>query len=209
MNFHTEPRMSHFAPPPFPSIQPTLQTVRLILRPMTETDAPAVQLLASDREVAHTTLNIPHPYPEGAAAAWIRTQASAFAHGDLAVFGIELQQGGELVGTCGLRLEAGHSRAEIGYWIGREYWGRGVATEAAHAVVEYAFAHLRLRRVYAHHYSRNPASGTVLTKVGMRHEGRMREHILKWGVHEDIELYGILHHEFTTGAILASTPALR
>jgi RimJ/RimL family protein N-acetyltransferase len=209
MTPHDEPRMSHFAPPPFPSIQPTLQTVRLILRPLTGADAPAVQLLASDREVARSTLNIPHPYPEGAAAAWIRTHPAAFAHGDLAVFGIELQQGGELVGTCGLRLEAGHSRAEIGYWIGRDFWGRGVATEAARAVVEYAFAHLQLRRVHAHHYSRNPASGAVLAKIGMRHEGRMREHVFKWGVHEDIDLYGILRDEFTGGAILASTPALR
>jgi len=201
--------MSHFAPPPLPSIQPTLQTVRLIVRPMTEADAPAVQALARDRDVAFTTLNVPHPYPDGAAAGWIRTQAASFAHGDLAVFGIELQDGGDLVGTCGLRLETAHGRAEIGYWIGKEYWGRGVATEAARAVVEYAFEHLQLHRVHAHHYSRNPASGAVLRKIGMRHEGRQRQHVLKWGVFEDIELYGVLRDEFAGGGILASVPALR
>jgi RimJ/RimL family protein N-acetyltransferase len=179
-----------------PARQPTLETVRLVLRPLTAADGPVVQRLAGDREVASTTLNVPHPYPDGAAELWIGTLQEAYDNGEAVVFGIALHDGGELVGTCGLRLELPHARAEIGYWIGRDYWNRGVATEAARAVIEYAFARLGLRRVYAHYYTRNPASGAVLRKLGMRHEGRLRAHVLKWGVFEDIELYGVLRDEW-------------
>jgi RimJ/RimL family protein N-acetyltransferase len=176
--------------------QPSLETARLLLRPLTTADAPAVQRLAGDKEVASTTLNIPHPYPDGAAEMWIGTLPQAFDSGEAAVFGITLHDGGELVGTCGLRLELPHARAEIGYWVGREYWGRGVATEAARAVIDYAFTRLGIRRVYAHFYTRNPASGAVMRKLGMTYEGRLRGHVLKWGVFEDIELYGVLKEEW-------------
>ena len=176
--------------------QPSLDTVRLLLRPLTSADAVAVQRLAGDREVASTTLNIPHPYPDGAAELWIGTLPQAYDCGEAVVFGIALHDGGELVGTCGLRLELPHARAEIGYWVGREYWGRGVATEAARAVIDYAFTRLGVRRVYAHFYTRNPASGAVMRKLGMTHEGKLRGHVLKWGVFEDIELYGVLRDEW-------------
>jgi RimJ/RimL family protein N-acetyltransferase len=176
--------------------QPTLDTTRLVLRPFTPADAPAVQALAGSREVAYSTLNIPHPYPDGAAEAWIASLPEAYERGEAAVFGVALQEGGELVGTCGLRLELPHSRAEIGYWIGHDYWGRGIASEAAAAAVEFAFGRLGLHRVYAHHYTRNPASGVVLRKLGMRHEGTCRAHVLKWGKFEDIELYGLLREDW-------------
>lgn len=176
--------------------QPTLETVRLVLRPLTRADAPEVRRLAGDREVAATTLNIPHPYPDGMAEAWIESLPHAYDAGEAVVFGIALHEGGELVGTCGLKLELPHARAEIGYWIGRDYWGRGVATEAARAVVEYAFTRLGIRRVFAHFYTRNPASGAVMRKLGMRYEGKLRQHVLKWGVFEDIELYGLLRDEW-------------
>jgi RimJ/RimL family protein N-acetyltransferase len=158
--------------------QPSLDTVRLLLRPLTPADAPAVQRLAGDKEVASTTLNIPHPYPDGAAELWIGTLPQAYDSGEAVVFGIALHDGGELVGTCGLRLELPHARAEIGYWVGREYWGRGVATEAARRVVDLAFEHFGVWRVWATCAPQNPASRRVLEKVGMRHEGVLRRWIV-------------------------------
>jgi RimJ/RimL family protein N-acetyltransferase len=176
--------------------QPTLQTERLLLRPLVPGDAPAVQALAGEREVAYNTLHIPHPYPDGAAEKWIGTLPVAYDCGESVVFGVALRDGGALVGTCGLTLELAHARAEIGYWIGRPYWGRGLATEAAHATVEYAFTRLGIRRVHAHYYTRNPASGAVMRKLGMKHEGTLRAHVLKWGVFEDIEIFGVLRDEW-------------
>jgi RimJ/RimL family protein N-acetyltransferase len=187
------------SPSPVLAQQPSLDTPRLVLRPLVPGDAAAVQALAGDREVAYSTLNIPHPYPDGAAEAWIGTLPVAYDCGDAVVFGLTMRDGGALVGTCGLKLELPHSRAEIGYWIGRPFWGQGLATEAARAVIEYAFTRLGVRRVYAHYYSRNPASGAVMRKLGMTHEGKLRAHVLKWGVFEDIELFGELRDEWRSG----------
>jgi [ribosomal protein S5]-alanine N-acetyltransferase len=84
----------------------------------------------------------------------------------------------------------------LGYWIGKPYWGRGFCTEAARAVLRYAFTELGLNRVHAYHFHHNPASGRVLQKIGMTHEGLLRQHVKKWGQFIDNELYSILRSEF-------------
>ena len=101
-----------------------------------------------------------------------------------------------LVGTISLKNVVAKHLAELGYWIGQPYWGHGHATEAARAVLRHAFQELALERVWAQCLTRNPASGRVLQKIGMCHEGCQRSHVLKWGVLEDIELYGILKNEW-------------
>ena len=85
----------------------------------------------------------------------------------------------------GLGISRAHGKGELGYWIAKDDWNRGYATEAARAVVRYAFDELGLRRVHAGHLVRNPASGRVMEKIGMRREGVWRQHILKWGEPED------------------------
>jgi [ribosomal protein S5]-alanine N-acetyltransferase len=177
--------------------QPTLATTRLILRPFTFEDAPAVQQLAGAREVADTTLNIPHPYRDGVAEAWIMTHRQLFRVGVLANFAVVLRGSEELIGAIGLRIEAVHGRAELGYWIGVAHWGKGFCTEAARAVLDYGFNELGLMRIHASHLQRNPASGRVMQKLGMRREGRLRNHVRKNDVLEHLEIYGILRHEFT------------
>ena len=89
----------------------------------------------------------------------------------------------------------------MGFWIGVQSWGKGYATEAAGRVIRYAFEELRLNRVYAHHMLRNPASGRVLEKVGMKREGLLRQRVRKWGVFEDVVLLALLRQDWamTTG----------
>jgi [ribosomal protein S5]-alanine N-acetyltransferase len=84
----------------------------------------------------------------------------------------------------------------MGYWIGKQYWGHGYCTEAAGAVVKYGFDVLRLNRLYAIHFTRNPASGRVMQKISMKHEGHLRQDQKRWGKFEDLEIYGILKSEF-------------
>ncbi len=177
--------------------QPRLQTERLLLRPLTLADAPAVARLAGDRRIAATTLHIPHPYPEERAVEWIGTQAQEGMSASSFVFGVVLKDGGELVGAVGLSLAAQHERAEIGYWVGVPWWGQGLVTEACRAVIGWAFGELRLGRVHAHHMEGNEASGAVMRKLAMSYEGRLRKHVVKWGEPRDIECYGVLREEWT------------
>ena len=167
-----------------------------MLRPFRTADAEQVQRLAGDRAVADTTLNIPHPYEDGMAEKWISNHRDWFERGEQAVFAITLRSDGTLIGAVGLRIEREDQRAELGYWIGRPYWGQGYCTEAARAVLGFGFQQLGLNRIYARHFIRNPASGRVMQKLGMSHEGRLRQHVRKWDAFEDLELYGILKSQW-------------
>ena len=169
-----------------------ITTRRLTLRPFTDADAPAVQRLAGAREVALNTLLIPHPYPDGAAESWIASHGQG---GEL-VFAID---DGQLVGAMGLIIDRLHDRAEIGYWIGVPFWGRGYATEAAAAVVRCGFEEHRVNRIFAQVFRRNPASARVLQKVGMRYEGTLRQHVKKWDEYVDVDSYGILRGDWNAG----------
>ena len=174
------------------TVQPTLRTARLTLRPFTPDDAPAVQRLASAYEVALNTLMIPHPYPEGAAEQWIGMHQADFDENRIHHFALD---DGELVGAMALVMKS-DGRAEIGYWIGVPYWGRGYATEAAREVVRYGFEDLGLQRIFAGYFTRNAPSGRVLEKIGMQYEGTLRRHQPKWGELLDIAFYGILREEW-------------
>jgi [ribosomal protein S5]-alanine N-acetyltransferase len=175
--------------------QPNLETTRLLLRPFRTADADDVQRLAGDRDVADTTLKIPHPYEDGMAEKWIANHRDWFDHGQQAVFAVTRKDDGRLLGAIGLRIERDDQRAELGYWIGKPYWGQGFCTEAARAILSFGFEQLGLHRVQACHFTRNRASGRVLQKVGMTQEGRLREHSRKWDAFEDIEVFGLVADE--------------
>ena len=172
--------------------QPILQTERLILRPFDASDASVVERLAGAREIADTTLHIPHPYPPGAAQTWIGSQARGWTEGTDVVYAITLKSTGELVGAIHLSVVAEHARAEIGYWIAVPHWNNGYCTEAARIVTTFGFDALGLHRIQGRHLVRNHASGRVMTKLGMRLEGIHRDAVRKWDRFEDIALHAIL-----------------
>ena len=118
-----------------PKIYPTLATARLELGAFTPADAPTVQLLAGDKNIAATTLLIPHPYPNSVAEQWIATHQHEFENGKGIVFAIRLRADNSLIGCISLGIEPVHSRAELGYWIGKPYWNCGFYTEAVRAVI--------------------------------------------------------------------------
>jgi RimJ/RimL family protein N-acetyltransferase len=186
---------------------PEILTRRLILRAFRMEDAPRVRALAGEREIAANTANIPHPYEEGLAEAWIGSQAERRSRGQAVVFAFQLRgdldaaaddtlRPGDLVGAVGLELDPQNRQAELGYWIGKPYWGRGLATEAARAVLRHGFEELSLNRIHAHHFAHNASSGRVLEKIGMVREGCRREHVRKWGRFVDVVLYGVLADEY-------------
>jgi RimJ/RimL family protein N-acetyltransferase len=166
-----------------------------VLDPPVPADAPELQRLAGAREIADTTLSIPHPYELDHAVAWIEQQRKEAARGRGHSFAVRLTNR-TLIGTMGLRdIDYEHSQAELGFWIGHEWWGNGYAREAAAEVIRFGFESLALNRIFAHHMLRNPASGRVLQAVGMRREGILRQRVQKWGVYEDVVLYATLRDE--------------
>ena len=176
-----------------------LRTARLLLRSFVREDAAAIVRLAGAEEVAVTTLRIPHPYSEEDARTFLAKADEDFQAGRTVSFAICLASTAELCGAVGLHIADAHRHAELGYWIGVPFWGRGYATEAARAAVAFGFETMRLNRIFAHHFAENTGSGRVLEKIGMRHEGRFRQHIQKWGRFIDIENYGMLASEFRGG----------
>ncbi|NWG16704.1 MAG: GNAT family N-acetyltransferase [Chloroflexi bacterium] len=178
---------------------PALETERLLLRQLEMADAPAIQELAGHPAIAATTLSIPHPYPDGAAEAWIRGTHESFERGEDYVFAIIRKSSGVFLGTIRLGIQTEHQRGELGYWIGKPYWGQGYATEAVSRVIRFGFLERQLNRIHASYFTTNPASARVMQKAGMKYEGILRQHIRKNGELIDLGLYGLLRSEYTEG----------
>ena len=130
------------------------------------------------------------------AEGWISTHRIKFESGETIHFAIILKTTKELIGAVSLIIDKGSNRAELGYWIGKEYWNQGYCTEAARAIVDYGFGQLLLHKITASHFYGNPSSGKVMSKIGMKKEGCLRKHIAKNSEFEDLVVYGILREEW-------------
>lgn len=148
--------------------RPVVATERLLLRAPVMADAPAVAELANDPGVARMTTSMPYPYGLADARDWLGKAERADPR-DEAVFAIEHRQFG-LIGML-VFDEPAAGRMELGYWIGRPFWGRGYATEAASAALGWARAEWRRNVVWAGHFADNRASGQVLCKAGFLYTG--------------------------------------
>lgn len=177
----------------YPDSRPTIKTERLLLRPLLISDGWEIRRMAGNSKVAENTLYMPFPYPEGVAEEWISTHSNEFFEKKQLVLGICRKEDKVLVGCIGLTLKIEIGNAELGYWIGEEFWNQGFATEAARAMIEYGFRSLNLHKIYAYYFSNNEASGSVMRKAGMEKEGYLREHVRHWGEYKDLLLYGILN----------------
>ncbi|MCM2324255.1 MAG: GNAT family N-acetyltransferase [Oligoflexia bacterium] len=176
---------------------PSIETKRLVLRPFRLEDAKEVQRLAGHPRVAATTAAIPHPYPDGAAEEWISEHGAWYEERRSVTLAVELKAGGALIGCIDLLgVSANHARAEMGYWIGVDYWNQGYCTEAAAALVGYGFEQLGLNKVTARHIVFNPSSGKVMLKVGMKQEGLLREDFFRDGAFYDMCVYGITRADY-------------
>lgn len=174
-------------------MQPSLTTARLRLRPFTLGDAADVQRLAGDARVALPTAAVPHPYPDGAAEAWIGTHADAFAAGLEVNCAITLGATGALLGAISLMdIHPQDARAEVGYWIGVDHWRQGYCSEALVGLIGYAHRGLGLTRIVARCAASNPGSAGVMEKAGLQREGLLRQHTRRQGRFEDTLLYGIV-----------------
>lgn len=113
-------------------------------------------------------------------------------------WGIELKTSGELIGSIGVvNIDETNESCEMGYCIGRKYWGQGITSEALRFLIDFLFENVEPERIFALHHSDNPASGEVMRKAGMEHEGKLRSYRKKTnGKFVDCDFYSILRTDY-------------
>ena len=176
---------------------PLIETARLVLRPLELADARAIAERAGDRRVARYLIAVPSPYPVSLATRWISARIAWWPQARGVTLAIAVRgRPDELLGSVSLRRFVRDRRAELGYWLGVDAWGKGYATEAATALVDFGFRELGLERIYAQVLEGNAASCRVLEKLGMVSEGIRRRHIRKGRKLLDVHLFGVLRQEW-------------
>ena len=179
--------MSDAAPSP-PDFAP-LRTPRLTLRPLRAADAPALHRLVNDWEVAKTLARVPFPYPRDLADEWIASTWAQIAAGTAWHLAITGEEAGQemLIGCVGLTREG--EEAELGYWVGRRFWGHGVATEAAGRLARWGLANLDIARLRASALPDNGRSAAVLRHIGFRAVGEGTQEFLSRGGRMPVRLF--------------------
>ena len=175
---------------------PDLMTPRLRLRKLTMRDAADIFRYSRDPEVARLVLWDAHR-SIGDSRAYLRYMLRRYRNHEPASWGIEWRQTGEIIGTIGFMwIQPDNSAAEVGYSLSRDFWNRGIMTEALKAVIGHGFGSMNLNRIEAQHETTNPASGAVMRKCGMQREGTLRQRLYNKGRYVDVELYAILRGEY-------------
>jgi ribosomal-protein-alanine N-acetyltransferase len=158
-------------------------------------DAESMHAYASDSEVARHMLWEPHESLRDSEN-FLRFVRERYARGDPAGWGLEERETGRFIGTCGMQAwRSEHSRAELGYVLARERWGRGLMTEAVAAVVEFGFDRIGFNRLEARCLDGNAASARVLEKVGMTREGTSRSSHFVGGAFLNLHHYAMLRED--------------
>ena len=177
---------------------PTLETQRLILRPLRMSDAQDLFAYAQDPQVSRHVLWETHT-SLSQSRRFLRAAIRQYRKGLPASYAITLKESGRMIGTIGFMwVNPDYLSAEVGYSLNRAYWNKGIMTEALRRVVAFGFDDLRLNRIEAQHETDNPASGKVMAHVGMRWEGTLRQRIKNKGRFVDVKLYAILRNDLRT-----------
>ena len=176
---------------------PALSTPRLTLRKMTMRDAADIYAYSRDPEVARHVLWEAHRSIMDTRA-YLRFIIRQYHEGTPSSYCMVLRETKRVIGTIGfMSYDQDNSIVEVGYSLAREHWGKGLTTEALSAVIDFAFRELRVHRVEAMHECDNPASGRVMSKCGMRHEGTLRARVFNKGHYSDVELYAVTREDWS------------
>ncbi len=181
--------------------QPTLYTERTCLRAFTLADAPPLHRLASHPAVAPETYFMEENGEVGAAETWIQGCHDDYRNGERLNYAITRRCDETLLGAVELtfRRQLPYKDAALGYWIGRPYWNRGYCTEAARALIAHGFHAYDLESIFADYAPRNPASGRVMQKIGMRFSYNLPRDPTDTGS-EDRVRYKIFKQDFIAAA---------
>ncbi len=175
---------------------PTLETDRLLLRKVKLEDAQDLFEFASDPEVTRFTTWTTHQSLQDSED-FLRSVLDKYARQTLADWGVVHKADAKLIGSCGFNTWLPpHTRAEVGYALSKQYWGRGLMTEAVQAAIDFGFRTMQLNRIQAVCNVENIASARVMEKVGMTYEGTLREYTFSKGHYSNLKMYSILRKEW-------------
>ena len=178
---------------------PVLESERLRLRKPGLRDVDRILEYADNPKISEMTLSFPYPYHEEDAVSWLHTAYKGFQEGETYIFAICPKESDEFMGGISLNIKKEYNRAELGFWLAEPYWGRGYMTEALRQVLRFGFHNLELHKIYAVHFTNNPASGRVMAKNGMVREAQLKEHIRKDGRYRDLVQYRLTKMEYEGG----------
>ncbi len=169
-------------------------TDRIHLSEFQPTDQAACVKHLKEKEIYDHTLRIPYPYTEADFQAWMKIVEKTTRQQSQPVQWAIRDEANSMIGGCGFdNLQIGKShRAEIGYWLAKPYWGRGIMTAVVRKACELAFAEFGLVKIEAHVFADNAASAKVLEKCGFQQEGYLRKHYLKDGNFLDARLFALV-----------------
>ncbi|MCK2021280.1 MULTISPECIES: GNAT family N-acetyltransferase [Peribacillus] len=177
----------------YDNLNKTITTKRLVLRLFQKPDAVAVTKLCNNYNIYKNTLYLPYPYSIDDALSWIEHHLDNFNANKSYEFAITDNESGELYGAIALSNNQKFNNGELAYWIGEKFWGNGYATEAAQAILNFAFEEKQYHKVFARYFNSNPASGRVMQKLGLKKEGILIDHVRKENRFEDLVYYGIIN----------------
>lgn len=176
-----------------------IETERLLLRRFVKEDAlPMYKNWANDSDVTTFLTWQPHENVEvskNILNMWIDEYKSS----DNYNWGIVLKDYGKVIGSIAVvNQSADYDRCEVGYCIGKSFWGKGIMTEALKAVIDFLIKEVGFNRVHAYHHVINKGSGKVMVKAGMKYEGLLREYVKNSkGIYTDCDMYSILKSDIT------------
>jgi len=178
-----------------------LETKRLILRDITRKDTKDIIENINNLNVSKWLLVVPYPYKLKDAKWWVNhcQESRKKKKKDNYNFGIELKEEKKIIGGIGLeKIDKFQGKAEVGYWLGEDYWNQGYGSEALNEVLKFAFNKLKLRRIQAGVFAGNPSSGKLLEKFGAKLEGTKRKAVKckADGKIKDELIYGLLKEEW-------------
>ena len=174
----------------------TLETERLILRPPKMEDAWDMKTLLQERDISENIDAIPYPYPDEMAQKQLREAIQHIEDENGYYFMITLKSSGELMGAVYSYHRPVHLNTTLTYWLGKPYRGKKYISEAVLRVMKYGFEEDKFHRIWAMVHADNEPASQILKKVGMKHEGILREHIYDGEGFRDVEYYGMLRKEW-------------
>jgi RimJ/RimL family protein N-acetyltransferase len=180
--------------------KPRLEGDRIVLRPLEDSDASTLYENVKEYEMARWLINIPHPYPEDGALEFINKSKELMEKGESYEMAIEFKETSEVIGVMSFcKVDQKHRNAELGYWVAKDHRNKGIATEAASALLAYGFKKLNLERIYAKCFVDNKPSKRIMEKLGMDYEGTFRHEVFKEDKFIDTIFFSILREDWLKG----------